>query len=413
MVVISHPTGNQNVRQAVRALDQSGLLQRFHTTVYWDLQWKINSLLPASFVSEMGRRAYPDAPKDKIHLTPFREALRLFSPRLGISKLKAVSLMSVYDSLDRVTAAAVRNHRPRAVYAYEGAALRSFEEAKRRGVKCIYELPSGYWYYEIDLLREEAALKPEYAGPIHAFQESREQLEAKDRELQLADFVLVPSRHVVRTLHRLPLGAGKLHVVPYGANQSDAPVRKLGASKNRKLRVLFVGGLIQRKGIGYLLDAVRQLDGNIEFTMIGARKGESAPIDAALRTYRWLPSIPHRKVLEEMAAHDVLVLPSLSEGFALVISEALSRGLPVITTLNSGGEEIIRDGVDGLFVPIRSSEAIVEKLELLDRDRDLLDSMSSSAVQRAREFSWQHYRSLLVSTLQRIVPELQCPIDTN
>jgi alpha-maltose-1-phosphate synthase len=408
MVVISHPTGNQNVRQAVRALEHSGLLQRFHTTVYWDSQWKINSLLPASFVSELGRRGYPDAPKNKIHLTPFREAARLFSHRLGLSKLKAVSLMSVYNSLDRVTAATVRNHKPRAVYAYEGAALRSFEEAKRRGVKCIYELPSGYWYYEIDLLREEAELKPEYAATIiNKLQESRENLEAKDRELQLADFVIVPSRHVVRTLQRMPLGEGKLHVVPYGANQSDAPVRSLGAPRNRRLRVLFVGGLVQRKGISYLLDAVRQMGGSIEFTMIGSRRGESAPLDQALRTYRWLPSLPHPKVLEEMAAHDVLVLPSLSEGFALVISEALSRGLPVITTLNSGGEEIIRDWVEGFFVPIRSSEAIVEKLELLDRRRDLLDSMSSSAVQRARECSWQHYRSLLVSTLQRIVPELQ------
>jgi glycosyltransferase involved in cell wall biosynthesis len=75
----------------------------------------------------------------------------------------------------------------------------------------------------------------------------------------------------------------------------------------------------------------------------------------------------------------------------------------VITTLNSGGEEIFEDGVQGFFVNIRSSEAIVEKIEVLDRDRERLDAMSHSAVQRAAAFGWQRYRQLLISTLQPLL----------
>jgi glycosyltransferase involved in cell wall biosynthesis len=105
-----------------------------------------------------------------------------------------------------------------------------------------------------------------------------------------------------------------------------------------------------------------------------------------------------------MLKHDVLVLPSISEGFGLVILEALSCGLPVVTTRNSGGPEVVRDGREGYFVPIRSAEAIAEKLELLARDPALLESMSEAALRRAREFTWANYRAKLVATLGQILP---------
>jgi alpha-maltose-1-phosphate synthase len=403
MVVLSHPTGNQFVRQALLALEETSLLEAFCTTVCWDDRWKINTLLPQHMRSELNRRSFPEIPGRKIHLDPLRAAAGLISKKIGIPQSDYLSFFRVCESLDKLTAKTVNQLRPKAVYAYEGVALRSFQEAKRREISCIYELPSGYWYYEIDLLREEAALRPEYADTIQKLKDTPEHNERKDQELRLADAIIVPSRHIVRTLKDAPVQFEKIHIVPYGLDRSSASVRELGVSTNRKLRVLFVGSLTQRKGIGYLLDAVRKLGDRIDFTMIGNRVGTSACIDDALRKYRWIPSAPHSEVLEEMAAHDVLVLPSLSEGFGLVSSEALSRGLPVITTLNSGGTEIMDDGVEGFFVKIRSSEAIIEKLELLDRDRELLDFMSRSAVERTHDCGWQHYRHLLLSTLQPFV----------
>ena len=94
-----------------------------------------------------------------------------------------------------------------------------------------------------------------------------------------------------------------------------------------------------------------------------------------------------------------VVFPSLSEGYGLVILEALSRGLPVITTRNTGGPEVMEDGRQGFFVPIRSSEAIAEKLETLAADRALLEAMSEAALERARECTWEKYRRSLVSKL--------------
>lgn len=408
MIVLSHTSGNQNVRNALATLKQADLLDQFHTSVYWNGEWTINKWLPKAVRSELNRRSYPQVSREDVCVTPVREFARQFATRLGLTSLTEsdralFSLARVCGAVDKSAARAVRRRRPKAVYGYEGTALQAFRTAKAQGTTRIYELPGGYWRYDLELLREEAALRPEYAGtnPILSF--STDSLRARDEELELADHVIFPSDHVRRTLHLASISGQKFHKIPYGTDDSNGPTRALGSSHGRKLRVLFVGALTQRKGIGYVLDAVKMMGSAVQFTMVGRKIGRSAPIDAAVREHRWIPSIPHHAVLEEMARNDVLVLPSLSEGFALVILEALSRGLPVITTTSSGAEEMIRDGQEGFLVPIRSAEAIAEKLELLNNNPELLDRMSGSALQRAHAFTWQVYRDLLAKTLKQIL----------
>jgi glycosyltransferase involved in cell wall biosynthesis len=407
-VLITYISGSQNVRNALAVLKEANLLDQFHTSVYWESNYPINKWLPSTVRSELNRRSFPQLARRDVCVTPVREFARQLAMRLGLTSLTEsdhapLSVARVSGSVDKSAARAVQRRRPKAVYGYEGAALQTFRAARRQGATCIYELPCGYWCYDIELLREEAALRPEYADTIPILTYSADFLQDRDEELELADHIIFPSDHVRRTLRRAPVSAAKFYKVPYGTDESKGPTRVLGSSRGRKLRVLYVGALTQRKGIGYLLDAVKILGSSVEFTMVGRKFGQSACIETAVREHRWIPSIPHNAVLDEMAQNDVFVMPSLSEGLALVILEALSRGLPVITTTNSGAEEIIRDGQEGFFVPIRSAEAIAQKLEVLDQDRDLLDHMSASAARRAREFTWQAYRSLLATTLTQIL----------
>ncbi len=111
------------------------------------------------------------------------------------------------------------------------------------------------------------------------------------------------------------------------------------------LRVLFVGLISQRKGISYLLRAMEQLRGTAELTLVGRLPHLRRNWHEELNRHRWIASLPREKVLEEMRNHDVLVLPTLYEGRALVVLEALSQGLPVITTLNSGAEDVVVEGL--------------------------------------------------------------------
>jgi glycosyltransferase involved in cell wall biosynthesis len=161
--------------------------------------------------------------------------------------------------------------------------------------------------------------------------------------------------------------------------------------------------LSQAKGLGYLLEAIAHLQGNIEFTLIGRRVSPAIPASSVMDRYRWIPSLAPDELLQEMSWHDVLVLPSLHEGFGLVMTEAMSQGLVVITTPHTAGPDLITDKVDGFVIPIRSAAAIEEKLDLLLRDRNRLRAMQAEVREKALACTWENYRQHLVRLAREVV----------
>ncbi|HEY6183167.1 MAG TPA: glycosyltransferase family 4 protein [Terriglobales bacterium] len=410
MLILSHPTGNANVRQAARALNDAGLLAEFWTSICWQQGQALNRLLPNSTVRELNRRSFSDVRPEQIHTAPWREVGRLMSLRLGLSSLSrhetgAFSVDAVYHSLDRKVARRLqRKTNVTAVYAYEDAALATFCAARECGIKTIYELPIGYWRAHRELLEEEAVLEPGWADTLRGKSDSEEKRHRKDEELMFADQIIVPSQFVRRTLLKAGPLKGSIHVIPYGAPPIHTTKDKRPTTAS-KIKVIFVGMLSQRKGLGYLLRAVEKLGPHVELTMIGKRVGECRALDAALRGHRWIPSLSHDEVLQEIRRHDVMVFPSLFEGFGLVVLEAMSCGVPVIATAQGGAPDFLEDGKDGFLVPIRSHEAIAEKLELLMRHRDRLFAMSQAAIRKAAQHSWESYRQHLIHTVRQALAE--------
>jgi glycosyltransferase involved in cell wall biosynthesis len=106
--------------------------------------------------------------------------------------------------------------------------------------------------------------------------------------------------------------------------------------------------------------------------------------------YRHTSHLPQKDLPSLFHDADVFVLPTLIEGMPLVVLEAMACGVPVITTTHGPGE-IVRDGVDGFFVPIRDHEAIAARLEQLYLDRPLREQMGHNARERALQYSWDAY----------------------
>lgn len=394
-VLISHPTGNQNVRNALRSLADHGMLAEFWTTISWNRNSTWNKMLPANFRSLLQRRAYDDVPGDRIKTVPWRETVRLGAKYLPFGSAlcsgeRPFSVIGMYRQFDAQVAGRLSKVSVDAVYAYEGGALKTFQEARRKGITAVYELPSGYWYWERDLLLNEAEGNPEFANLHPKLTDSPGHMQWKDEELRIADRVFVASQHVRRTLAGV-VADDKIRVINYGAPPAQAP-RVIPRDARRPLKVLFVGALIQRKGIGYLLNAIDKLGADVELTLVGTRFAANPRVDAACRRWRWLESITYDQVLDVMMQSDVLVLPSLSEAFGLVVTEALACGLPVIVTPNVGAGDLIADGREGFLVPICSSEAIAERLNALHNDRELLAVMSRNAQSTAAARSWAVYR---------------------
>lgn len=410
MLLISHPTGNANVRGVITALERADKLASFQTTVAVPKSSWYFHFLPTTVKKELLRRAY-DLPSSKITKYVYRELIRLVAARFGVYSLIThetgwASIDSVYRDFDRHVAKSLTTKFNKsgisAVYCYEDAALCTFQAAKQLGLKCFYDLPIGYWRVGQMIQQEEAELNSEWAPTLQANFDSTEKLARKDAELQLSDVIFVASTFTHQTLKLAPSLNKPIVCIPYGAPQMSNSTT-LEKPTGRKLQVLFVGSLGQRKGLSYLLDAVNQLNNQVELTLIGKPIGSCRPLEQALNTYRWIASLPHYQILEEMSYHDVLVFPSLFEGFGLVILEAMSRGLPVITTPNTAGPDVITDGEDGFIVPIRSSKAIAEKLDLLDSDRKLLWEMSQAAQHKAAQFSWESYGHNILNTIKTYI----------
>ena len=404
MILLSHPIGNEFVREALVAFDRVGMLSEFWTAISWNSKSPINWILPRPLRELFARRAFSESIRARTKTVPLRETVRLLAGGAGLSSRHETGFFSI-DAVFREQDEKVANRlrtidNVRAIYAYEDGALESFRAAADRGLERIYDLPIGYWRVGQRIFAEEKEREPEWAPTLTGTLDSAAKVSRKDNELRLASRVIVASAFTKQTLSESPCTA-KIDIVPYGA---PAAISEEITKHSGKLKVLFAGSLGQRKGLSYLLKATETLKNDVELTLLGRKAASGcAPLEAAVRKYRWLPTLNHAAVLREMLSHDILVLPSLFEGFGLVILEAMAQGTPAITTEHTGGPDVIEDGADGFIVPIRSANAIAEKLELLASDRDRLMSMKAAAKAKAKSLQWRNYQERLVAVAREVI----------
>lgn len=405
MIVVSHPTGNANVRATLRAFQKRGLLARFYTTLAWQSR-SGSRLIPSSISAELDRRSYKNISKNLIETRVRRELPRHILEKLRFTSWYVhedapFSIDSVYRDLDEhVSRQLLRLKDVDTVYAYEDGALATFKSATALGLRRVYDLPIGYWKASREMAKEEAIVSPEWAMSLSALSDSERKCERKERELDSANVIVVASQFTKRSLQLFQgFDERKVFVIPYGAPMPQTKKKKI-SEPGKPLKALYVGSLSQRKGLSYLAEAMKALGKSVDLTLVGKPTVPTpVPVTKMCRDYHWIPSLPHADLLELMSQHDVLVFPSLFEGFGLVILEALSRGLPVITTSNTGGPDVLREGMDGFIVPIRSGAAIASCLQKLVDDRDLLEQMSRSALQRAAMLSWSNFEDLLYQSV--------------
>ena len=395
--LLVHPTGNANSRAVLEGMCNHEILGEFHTAVasYPGNIWSILSKTPLG--RDFARRQFSLKAKSLTRQRPAKEILRLLSNKLGFGfatkhEVGPLSVDAVYRDVGRAAARKMRRINFGCVYAYEDGALDTFETAKELGLQCYYDLPIGYWRAARQFLDVERERWPEWASTMPGLKDSPEKLERKDKELKMADAIFVASSFTAKTLEEYPeSGLAPVHVIPYGF-PSPVGQRNYDELHSRKLRLLFVGGLSQRKGIADVFAAADHHHSDVELTVIGrGQVDDCPPLKAALGRHRWIPSMPHDQVLKEMRSHDVLLFPSLFEGFGLVITEAMSQGTPVITTDRTAGPDVFDDGKSGWLVPPGDTDALIQKIGELLSDRDQIANVGFEAMKMASTRSWKDY----------------------
>jgi glycosyltransferase involved in cell wall biosynthesis len=202
------------------------------------------------------------------------------------------------------------------------------------------------------------------------------------RLVHLSDIYLCPSQNVAFDLASIEgFDASKVRLVPYGSSGvlSCEPRPVEG-------RVLFAGTAKLLKGIAYLAEAARILKVRSPLIkiVIAGTVSEATRSRSETRDLEFLGHIGTQRMSAEYARADIFCLPSLAEGSATSIFEALAYGLPVVTTLSSGS--VVRDGQEGIIVPERDGKAIATAIEAIVSDRQKRSAMSRSAFERAAEY---------------------------
>jgi glycosyltransferase involved in cell wall biosynthesis len=388
-VLVSHP-GLQHSHQLAWALEETGHLAEFWSGVPVRDSRKVGVAKLNHWTSKL--RQVPINSDKRRHAVLFPLLERYVISRIPDQWASDFShrLDHLYDWWVARRVAALR---PEVVVCYENAALRTFEAAKRIGAICILDAASVHYATQRQQLMSLGRANPKWVDA------------QKAREIELADAVLTCSRLAASTYAAAGVLEGKLDAVPLGADLYPEGV----ATEKRTsptLRFVFVGALRVVKGVDVLLDIFEQMENEAipaHLTLIGGVAEASLATRArSLTNVTLLPFVAHPAVFEEMARHDVLLLPSRFDSFGMVVPEAMVVGLPALVTDQVGAKCIIEQHPDaGWIVPFQR-EAIREKILDLIARPDQLRLASIAARHAARDYNWINYRKRVVMTLERI-----------
>lgn len=269
---------------------------------------------------------------------------------------------------------------------------------ERFGAAVVCDSPTTHVRHQQELLNAEhdkwRVPRPDWDEP---------KIAGTEEEYAASDLILAPSRFAYASFVARGIPASKLAVVPYGVDLDEyRPMPKPDGT----FRILYVGTLSLRKGLPYLLEAVGRLRWpDAELVLRGAETPESI---AMLQQYRGtilirrVPPQPRSALKYLYSSASVLVLPSIEDGFGLVITQALACATPVIATTSTGGPDVIESGVNGFLIPPADTAALLEALQMAYDRRAALREMGVEARRRIeRGRGWGQYGDGVVAAFAR------------
>src|SRR5262249_28975517 len=253
------------------------------------------------------------------------------------------------------------------IYGYEFSALTSFREARRRGLARIYEAPSPPHEFVQNLIQREIEQFPELDDGKRRYFLARQasRTERQRQEWALADVVIANSTFTCDSYASIGLDVSKVRIVPLGAPPINETCLERGYDKSEALRALWVGTFSVRKGAHYLLSAWRKtvLSNSATLSVFGANELPRNLTSNLPASINLSSTVSRSKLAEQYRAADILLFPTLCDGFGLVVTEAFAHGLPVITTRRAGAADLVHHGENGLIIPAGDATAIAEALE--------------------------------------------------
>ncbi|MBS1815758.1 MAG: glycosyltransferase family 4 protein [Acidobacteria bacterium] len=284
--------------------------------------------------------------------------------------------------------------------AISGAGLKTGKLLQERGGRFVCDRGSSHQRYQAEINLEEYrrwGLEISSADDRDTVRE--------EQIYDAADAITVPSTYSLKSFMQQGIDASKLHRIPYGVRLSR--FRKEADPLEGSFDVIYVGNISMHKGFPYLLQAFAGLQHpRKRLYMVGSISREMKPVldKMPLEQVEFVGHVPQEQLKNWMSHAQVLVLPSIDDGFGMVMTQAMACGCPVIATDHTGGPDLIDEGRDGFVVPIRSPEAIREKFELLASTPYLREQMGAAALEKVTKLGgWDTYGDAWEQFLKNLV----------
>jgi glycosyltransferase involved in cell wall biosynthesis len=397
-----------DVRNQAIALEQAAILKAVVTTYAYKESGvleragrALDGLLGSSTTMRLKKRELRDVHPSRLYRCTAKEVLRLV--RRNCSLLNDNQVLhsdAAFAAVDRYASAFVRNG-VRLVLAREDACIRSFHAARQQGAHCLYDLPTSHHVTVRRIMEVEEGQFPGVSTepPIGDFL-TTSRTARKDAELQAAHHILVPSRFVKDSLSDAGICPSRVTVIPFGSESTwiaDTPPIQGDT-------VLHVGNLSLRKGTHRLLRAWKKLGAHRTYRLrlIGSMQLSRTFLSDYAGCYEYLGRRPREELREHYRSACLFVLPAAAEGFAIVIQEALSCGLPIIASQNSGADGFLTHGHDCLLHPFGDDDALCDSLDwMLAHPRERAE-MGRRALEKARLWTWLDYRNAFLTLVQQL-----------
>ena len=407
-VIVFHPGHVQVAYQVALALQSNGNNYEFVSGIYYKNNFLLSIFLQifpkklSTYITcQLYKRKLNGLNDNHVRIYPFWEIIYLLSVRIKFLKKYSEKIMRFRNiRFDKLVSRIISKEKATIVLGYDSCSLLTFKAAKQKGIICILDQVIGHFQHGNLLLSEEKKLIPEFSDSI-VLDLSDSLGERSAQEIELSDWILVASDYVKDTFIKNGVPSSKLLVCPYGVDINQ--FHPVNLNKNSEyFIVLFVGQLSQRKGIKYLLEAISLLNNpKIKLVLIGKIIGSGK----WLKSYgdlniEHIEKVPYSKLQEYYQLADIFVYPSLHEGSALAIYEALACGLPVIATFNSGS--VLENGEEGFIIPIRDACAIAKCITILYENVEIRNHMSVNARRKAVQHTWENYRAKFINIINNI-----------
>ena len=402
-IVVVHGGARDNYQLAL-ALHECGLLEALVTDLFWpaDAAWArwVEARLPHRVKKMVRQRSQEGLPGSCVRQAPLSGLIAQLADRLPFLPFSAKRGIRRWSDgqLGRMAGRLARKANSSLVsYSYYG--FQAFQAYGRPAT--LFQLhPHPGTMRRI--LQAELADHPECASSLNLEWELA--LPEADfgrlvSESASAAHYLVASSFTRQSLVEHGVCWDAIDVIPYGVDlERFHPTSK--AVRSKTLKLLFVGRINQRKGLSYLLEALRLLQGeDLHLTICGRVVDDLKIFEPFEQQITIRPSVSAEELVAAYQTADLFVFPSVGEGFGQVLLEALACGLPVLATTHTAAPDLIEDGVEGFIVPPRRPDFLAMRIQWALTHRDDLANMGRRARERAVCFPWAAFRARCLKAL--------------